>query len=82
MDRNLDRYSKIRVSIKDQISGKSKPFDEFEMNGNLEDFVIELKEKLAKVEGEYKEQGEKEVPPVLESISKRFNIKLKKDEQR
>ena len=81
MDGTLDSYSKIRVSIKDQISGKSKPLDEFQINGNLENSVMALKEKLAKVEGEYKEQGEKEVPPVLESISKRFNIKLKKDER-
>ena len=74
----IDEYSKMRVNIKDTNLGKSEPLDDFEMNGNLEDFVISLKEKLAKVEGKYKEQGEKEVPPVLESISKRFNIKLKR----
>jgi hypothetical protein len=77
----IDNYSKLIVFIKDTNLGKSEPLDEFEMNGNLEDFVIGLKEKLAKVEGKYEEQGEKEVPPVLESISKRFNIKLKKDER-
>ena len=77
----IDNYSKLIVFIKDTNLGKSKPLDEFEINGNLGDFVIGLKEKLAKVEGEYKEQGEKEVPKVLEAISKRFNIKLKKDER-
>jgi hypothetical protein len=77
----IDNYSKLIVFIKDTNLGKSKPLDEFEINGNLGDFVIGLKEKLAKVEGEYEEQREKEVPPVLESISKRFNIKLKKDER-
>lgn len=77
----IDNYSKLIVFIKDTKLGKSKPLDEFEVNGNLENFVIGLKEKLAKVEGEYEEQREKEVPPVLESISKRFNIKLKKDER-
>lgn len=77
----IDNYSKLIVFIKDTNLGKSKSLDEFEINGNLGDFVIGLKEKLAKVEGEYGGQGEKEVPKVLEAISKRFNIKLKKDER-
>ena len=77
----IESYSKIRVDIKDQNLGKSRSLGEFEMNGNLEDFVIDIKEKITRLESEYfKEQGEREVPPVLEAISKRFNIKLRKDE--
>jgi hypothetical protein len=74
----IDEYSKMRVNIKDTNLGKSEPLDEFEMNGNLEDFVIGLKEKISKVENEYVKQSEPPVPPVLENISKRFNIKLKR----
>jgi hypothetical protein len=74
----IDEYSKIRVNIKDTNLGKSELLDEFEMNGNLEDFVRNLKEKISKVENEYVKQSEPPVPPVLENISKRFNIKLKR----
>jgi hypothetical protein len=80
-DRNIDRYSKIRVAIRDRVLGKTKQLDEFEMSGNLENFVKRLKEKLATIEGEYKDQGKKEISPILQSISERFNIKLKKDER-
>jgi hypothetical protein len=78
----IDEYSMMRVNIKDTNLGKSRSLGEFEVNGNLANFVTDIKEKITRLESEYfKDQGEKEVPPVLEAISKRFNIKLKKDER-
>ena len=81
-DKGLDAYSSMRISIINQSSGHTKLLGEFGIGGELMDELAQaLKEKIANIEGEYEKQGEREVPPVLEGISKRFNIKLKKDKR-
>lgn len=75
---SLDEYSKLKVSIRNQKFGETKPLDEINVGENLEEFVLNLKEKISKVENDYEKESEPPVPLVLKGISKRFNIKLKK----
>ena len=72
-------YEKIRIKIESETDYDNRKEIEVYLNDVHEKLIDALKKTISDMN--MLPKGEKEVPPVLESISKRFNIKLKKDER-
>jgi hypothetical protein len=72
-------YEKIRIKIESETDYDNRKEIEVYLNDVHEKLIDALKKTISDMN--MLPKGKKEAPPVLEGISKRFNIKLKKDER-
>jgi len=72
---------RIEIKIYSEEDYKNKKEVEIYLKDLNDEFVSELKRTISEMNIVSKEKKEKDVPEVLQNISKRFNIKLKKDER-